>query len=67
MYFTDEEIVVPLSKKFSDELKKQGRTITWLAAQMNFSFEHTHGLLSNKRTITEKSRQKMNELLSTSF
>lgn len=57
----------PLSELFKNELIRQGRTITWLCKSMDFTHAHVSNMLRNVTPITEKSRIKMNELLSTDF
>jgi hypothetical protein len=61
------EIELPVYKKLHNELKNQGRTVEWLRSKLDFSYPHTYGLLTGRFTLTEKNRQKMNELLSTEY
>lgn len=67
MYVNDTEILIPLYKKFGNELKSQGRTITWLAAQLGFCYAYTHRLIRGKLPMTEKTWQKINQLLGTDY
>ena len=67
MEILDAQIELPVHIKLRNELKKQGRTISWLASELEFCYSHTHSILTGRFTLTEKNRKKINELLGTDY
>lgn len=63
MYINDTEIPIPLWKKFKIELRKQGRSIGWLADMIGIGYEHTRLMLTGKRPITKINAQNISECL----
>lgn len=52
---------------FKNELKKRGISITWLADNIGIGIQHCSRILLGNKKLTEKTRQKMNEVLQTNF
>lgn len=63
MYIEDTKIPIPLWKTFKIELRKQGRSIEWLADMIGLGYEHTRLMLNGKRPITEINAQNIAECL----
>lgn len=48
---------------FKKHLRLQGRSYQWLADNMNLGYQHTYRLLNGKRSLKEKHKQILIELL----
>lgn len=67
MFVNDTEIPVANHKLIYTKLKFQGRTIHWLADNLNYCYQHTYRLVNGKEVLTEKAFKKMIELLETNY
>ena len=54
-------------QKIANHLKSRGITITFVAKQIDIDHRHLAHCLSGIYNLTEKNRQKINELLGTNY
>ena len=67
MYINESKVPIEINKLFFFELKKQGRTLHWLANQLDFCYDHTRKLIQGKLPLTKNNVQKINEALGTDY
>jgi len=55
------------AKRIANKLKKEGRSIAWLASQIGITRFHLHNILNGRANLTKENLTKINKILNTNY